>query len=261
MMYYWRKVSNDLIRSLSRESLFGSFLKVIAISFTTTKAISLIYQYAKVSGMVESTVSLSTAQLWWGILVAVAVSTTIDYFSNKRKLFFLLEDLNTDELTGLPNHRALSDELKGTIEWANGRKGNVFSVIIMDIDNFKYLNSQFGQKAADEVLRIIGVMLKSSNEAADNTYRQYYKGDEFVTIAKGVDLASAVEFANKRRTVINDTVFRTWGFKNQLRVTVSCGVVEYNPAKDDALSIMARAFAAMTIAKQVPGKNAIKSMV
>jgi diguanylate cyclase (GGDEF)-like protein len=86
---------------------------------------------------------------------------------------------NTDELTGLYNHRHFHERLEQEIA-RGSRFGSTFSLILMDIDLFKSYNDIYGHLAGDQVLRKVGHYIASSIRSIDLAFR--YGGEEFAII-------------------------------------------------------------------------------
>jgi diguanylate cyclase (GGDEF)-like protein/putative nucleotidyltransferase with HDIG domain len=86
---------------------------------------------------------------------------------------------NTDELTGLFNHRCFHQRLEEEIG-RSSRFGEIFSLILFDIDHFKNYNDLSGHLSGDEVLKTIGRFMKNSVRDSDICFR--YGGDEFAII-------------------------------------------------------------------------------
>ena len=107
---------------------------------------------------------------------------------------------NTDELTGLFNHRYFHERLEEEV--ARGlRFGTIFSLIFLDLDLFKRYNDVHGHLAGDEVLRRIGECLQNSLRAIDMAFR--YGGDEFAFILPGTSSDSAYKMAERIRRLYN----------------------------------------------------------
>ena len=86
----------------------------------------------------------------------------------------------TDGLTGLHNHRHFFERLRAEVVRAR-RYGFCLSVLMLDLDDFKSVNDQFGHPAGDRVLRLVGELLRSQvREDVDVPAR--YGGEEFAVI-------------------------------------------------------------------------------
>ncbi|REC56234.1 GGDEF domain-containing protein [Chryseobacterium piscium] len=204
-------------------------------------------------------ISLSVLEFILTILVIVFLTIIVYFLFNKKKFKLIKLDLQTDELTGLPNNRALSEDLPNVISWAKSEM-KPFSIILMDIDDFKDFNTKYSQSTADKVLVKFGTLLAADNRITDKVYRQHIKGDEFVIITKDTILENAVKAANRKRENIAKTGIQI-PESGLFNLTVCCGVAEFNPKLDDEKIILDRAFEAMKIAKGNFNKNSTESLV
>lgn len=165
--------------------------------------------------------------------IIVMIMLTVMYFSivrhydaEHKKVKELLE---TDELSSCFNRRYLEKRLDQLIE-AYQTQGEVFSIMLIDIDDFKEVNDQYGHTAGDVLISEIGDFLKSN--LSDKYCAARYGGDEFVVLMPGVSLHTAVSVADE---LCRKCSGRPWG-TNQLGLTLSIGVMEYEgSAKDDII--------------------------
>jgi diguanylate cyclase len=88
----------------------------------------------------------------------------------------------TDPLTGLPNRRAIINEITRTFDLAQ-RENKYVLVGVIDLDGFKRINDTYGHQAGDEFLRCIAERLKGALRSSDLIGRA--GGDEFVVIGLG----------------------------------------------------------------------------
>lgn len=119
----------------------------------------------------------------------------------------------TDDLTGLPNRRAVIGCLEKEIA-AMRRKRHAasdcdpssgFSLVMCDVDNFKAVNDSYGHICGDEVLRHVSTLLTKGLRAQDMVGR--WGGEEFVLLLRDTDASEAVAIAERMRTIIADTPF------------------------------------------------------
>jgi diguanylate cyclase (GGDEF)-like protein len=153
-----------------------------------------------------------------------------------------------DALTGLANRLAfdqgMAEELART-----QRYGAPLSLIMFDIDHFKRINDRYGHPAGDKVLRSLSRLV--ADEVRINDLVARWGGEEFVVLVPGVDGSMACALAEKLRASIAGFVFEEVGM-----ATCSFGVAEFAEG-DDALTLIARADAALYAAKQ-GGRNAVR---
>jgi diguanylate cyclase (GGDEF)-like protein len=217
----------------------------------------LISPNTSLESVINVRINLTLLNFFLILIFAIVLTLFFAILYTRRKYVTIEKDNFTDELTGLNNHKALRDILPKTIEYC--RKNNQkLSLIIIDIDNFKQFNKDYNYQIADKVLRKVGDLLKSDSRVTDISFRQYFKSDEFIIIAKETDLANAVRAANRKREL-----FKT-GFEidnTTYRLTVSGGVTEFNFAFDNQEEVLARLSKALQIAKGRVGKNCVESLI
>ena len=163
----------------------------------------------------------------------------------------------TDGLTGLSNRR-MFDELSGR-EWRRcERMKKPFSLVMVDVDNFKLFNDRYGHQAGDECLKAVAMqMTRAAPRASDVVAR--YGGEEFVFVLGETDMDGAKWVANHLRQRVVELQMPHHGsaFKH---VTVSCGVCSVMP--NDAVSLdtlLQSADYALYRAKE-QGRNRVESV-
>lgn len=127
-----------------------------------------------------------------------------------------------DPLTRLYNRGYLNDRLREELV-RSARSRQAFSLVMLDIDNFRELNDQHGTQAGDEVLRNVSALLKRCCRGSDAVCR--YAGSEIAILLTDTALSGAKTFAENVRKAVEAEVISVSG-KN-LRVTVSMGVAEH----------------------------------
>lgn len=129
------------------------------------------------------------------------------------------QEVKEDYLTHVATKRALTTEL-GRVEDAFMRYKIDYTLCFIDIDHFKMVNDTYGHEAGDVILSTVGKILRKYIRQVDFAGR--YGGEEFLVILPSTDLAHAIHFAEKIRTIIEQFKFL---YKNErINVTVSCGV-------------------------------------
>lgn len=121
-----------------------------------------------------------------------------------------------DSLTNLFNRRYFDERLSKEIDRANEKIEKPLSLLIIDIDNFKIFNDNFGHKIGDEALRSVGVMLKKSTRKHHVLCR--YGGEELAVILPSIPHHKALVVAERIRANIEDNSNLPY------KITVSIGL-------------------------------------
>jgi len=151
-----------------------------------------------------------------------------------------------DPLTGLCNRRGFFE--LATEACARTVPDGRLSAIVLDIDNFKYINDSYGHETGDEALRACARAAKMDEALAGRL-----GGDEFALLLEARTLPQAVEIAEDLRLRLAARPFDTG--KGEITLTWSVGVGEANPG-DTVDQILARADSALYNAK-LAGRNRV----
>jgi diguanylate cyclase (GGDEF)-like protein len=165
------------------------------------------------------------------------------------------EQAVTDELTGLPNHRAFREAMAKEAARAQ-RFRHDLSLLILDIDDFKQVNDTHGHLQGDAVLRAVGRIVDDESREIDEPAR--YGGEEFVVALPETSLEGALEVAERIRSRIERQAIRLVQGPGKLTVTASLGAATMGPAAEDVNSLIAAADEALYAAKRA-GKNRVVS--
>lgn len=179
-----------------------------------------------------------------------------------RMLLFVLKDVSElvranqelellarhDALTGLYNRLAANERLREEYLRMK-RSGEVYSVVIMDIDHFKRVNDNYGHETGDQILKRVAQLLSEAVRATDFVAR--FGGEEFLAVLPGTDLKGAQILTEKLRCAVADTPMPVVG-----QVTLSLGLTLAQP--NDANEDTAVRFAdeALYLAKK-QGRNQV----
>lgn len=146
----------------------------------------------------------------------------------------LLEQSVTDPLTGLKNRRYVLDHIEGDIAlvdraYADGQAGQRpvnadLLFLLVDIDHFKEVNDRYGHAAGDRVLEQFRSLLLSAARKVDTPIR--WGGEEFLVIARNVDLHAGKHLAERIRSVVANHEFDL-GNGETLYRTCSVGFASY----------------------------------
>jgi len=125
-------------------------------------------------------------------------------------------------------------------------------VVMLDIDNFKQVNDQFGHDVGDLVLMETAAMLRTTTRRNEAACR--IGGEEFLIICSGEDLGSAVQCAERVRKAIEANIVEAKGFDRS--VTISLGVAQRSPLVDGLDGLLKAADEAIYGAKE-GGRNQV----
>lgn len=159
----------------------------------------------------------------------------------------------TDSLTGLLNRRYFEERLAEEMERSR-RHRQPFSLIIMDIDNFKTLNDSFGHLFGDEILKTTTNVIRRCVRIIDIAAR--YGGEEFAIILPTTDKNDAGIIAERIRADIECEVCLVKDTGTTLNVTVSLGIASFPDDASAAEELINNADRALYRAKS-QGKNKV----
>jgi diguanylate cyclase (GGDEF)-like protein len=114
--------------------------------------------------------------------------------ARRAELTRLAEMATTDPLTGLRNHRAFNEDMARELQRA-GRQDLPLTLVMLDVDDFKALNSDLGHQAGDERLQALAEALLRTARGTDVAYR--IGGDEFAVILPECRAWGGLEFAQR----------------------------------------------------------------
>ncbi|HEY8974339.1 MAG TPA: GGDEF domain-containing protein [Burkholderiaceae bacterium] len=155
----------------------------------------------------------------------------------------------TDDLTGLPNRRALDEEIAHALAAAR-RSGRPFGVVMVDVDRFKFINDTHGHAVGDATLSAFARRLASALREPDRAYR--YGGEEFCVLLDDTDLAGARTLAERAREHIMLPFEGTMS-----ALTASFGATAWQP-DDTGDTLFRRADRALYAAKR-NGRNRVET--
>jgi diguanylate cyclase (GGDEF)-like protein len=156
----------------------------------------------------------------------------------------------TCALTGLHNRRALDGYLDRVVEF-DGLTGVPALIMILDVDNFKLINDNYGHPVGDEALKALArEMIKLFLRKCDFVAR--YGGEEFVVVVRDMEYKLAGQLAERVRERLSTVKLPS---HPEHAISVSIGVAELRNGDDPATWLM-RADAALLKAKQ-QGKNRV----
>jgi diguanylate cyclase (GGDEF)-like protein len=158
---------------------------------------------------------ISYITMFTALLIVVIIFVV--YFVIKKGLE---RDKIIDPLTKLYNRRNFIDNFNYFIDLYE-RYNRPFSLIFLDIDNFKQINDTYGHQKGDEILKEVSAYILNHLRNTDLAFR--YGGEEIVIILPETELFEAYQFAERLREGIKKEIHI-----NGKPITVSIGVGTYN---------------------------------
>lgn len=164
----------------------------------------------------------------------------------------LVKLVTTDALTKLCNRRHFIRALDSEI-FRYLRYKLTLSVAILDIDDFKHVNTQLGRDGGDAILQCVGNLIEKTIRSTDTVCR--YGNDEFAIIFPSTDLAGVERFSERLRNAVADKKFYHTHIPTCL--TVSIGVAEAFPEIANSDMLLKLADKALYAAKQDGGNRVV----
>jgi len=155
-----------------------------------------------------------------------------------------------DPLTGLYNRRYLEAFMEKQLAIIE-RNNQVLSIIMLDIDDFKYFNDTNGHEAGDIAMKALAFAVTDNIRMADIGVR--YGGEEFIIMLPNTDKTTALEVAERIRIAIATNPVNISSDKKAY-ITASFGVATYNTDANSLDDLIGKADAALYAAKKA-GKN------
>jgi diguanylate cyclase (GGDEF)-like protein len=148
------------------------------------------------------------------------------------------------------------EQVLNEVAWllsATPRTGKEIAVASCDLDDFAFINDEYGRDAGDEILRIVTGRISDALRSGDLVAR--LEGDQLLVVLRGVHhLRGAIRVANKIRAAVEDPIPLPFG---DIVQTVSVGVTLISRG-ESVDSVLERAEGAMSMAKDA-GRNTVMS--
>jgi len=188
-------------RERTRPAEWAAAISIVVVAFTQVAASVLAFMHGPVGD--ESIVAaylhfnfLTLPAGYIGMSMLIMMMMTSDISAKMKKMAI------QDELTGLLNRRGFTEY--GTRAFSGARRaGTDLSVIMTDIDRFKFINDKYGHAAGDDALAHFAKLIAESRRSEDVIAR--VGGEEFALLLPGTDLRSAMALADQLCSKIGST--------------------------------------------------------
>lgn len=189
----------------------------------------------------------STAVIHWavtnGALIVAGALIGMQRAHTRRVVRRLADDARRDTLTGLLNRRGFEELFATELERARRTNGQL-SVIVADLDRFKWLNDRFGHPAGDVALQRVAQILQTAKRRIDVAAR--IGGEEFAVIVPSSDHHAAYILAERMRREVRQTFA-----DDPSGLTVSLGVAAFGTHGASAESLVKAVDQALYAAKRL----------
>lgn len=169
----------------------------------------------------------------------------------------LVVEANTDSLTGLYNRRGLASFFQGLISTQQFRHQSI-ALLMMDLDDFKRCNDQYGHPVGDRMLQHLADLLRKALRRSDGIGR--WGGDEFCVILPNTGLSQAMLVAKKLCLLMasNPLAFEQTGVIHRVSMKASIGGAAADTAHTFSLdALVAGADKSLYQAKTAGGNTAV----
>lgn len=161
-----------------------------------------------------------------------------------------------DGLTGLYNHAYFQKTLATCAKEMAEAKAT-YTILMMDLDNFKEINDNYGHLAGDAILRAVAGAIASTTRKEDVAAR--YGGEEFAVLLPRMSLHQSKPVAERIRKAVEEVRVLAEGVGGSIKVTLSIGLAGYPENGSDHHKVLEQADAALYEAKHA-GKNRVWSI-
>jgi len=200
------------------------------------------------------------------VLLAVVVACT--YFVYRAVYFWTEELVNTnkelaeanqrlselaatDALTNIANRRSIMKTFENALA-RSVRERTPLAIIMVDADNFKRVNDNYGHNAGDAVLQHLS--LRMLGQLRDYDHLGRFGGEEFIVILPNTELKNATIIAERLRSSIENTPMLTdFG---EIKMSISLGLAQWAPIDHNVTAFIERADNALRESKQ-NGRNRV----
>jgi diguanylate cyclase (GGDEF)-like protein len=229
------KSKNEILFLITMISIFGVMLAVtvsIGLNRTVLKPIKNILNVINQLGLGETSIRIESSS---GDDLG-EITQTINQLAEKLENtdIHIKNQTAYDNLTGLINRREFNFRLNSEIERAR-RYSQTFALLMLDLNNFKSINKNYGHLAGDETIKITGTTLSKEIRPMDTVAR--FNDDKFIIIMPDISVDHALASSARLKSIIaNHTIFVRENEK--IHITMNVGIAIYPDDSDNADSLL-----------------------
>jgi len=135
--------------------------------------------------------------------------------------------VSKDALTGLDNHRSFQERLRYSVD--RHAEYEPIHLAVMDIDNFKKVNDNYGHWVGDIVLRRLGILI--GEHSSECVFATRYGGEEFAVVFTRMDSGAVKEWIRVLYERLDQLLFPEMGYK-KITISVGCGHLKPSESKE-----------------------------
>lgn len=148
----------------------------------------------------------------------------------------LTEENTTDTLSRLYNRRFIRAELDSLLGEYK-KNGIPFSTLMLDLDNFKRINDEFGHAVGDDVISYVGTTLLNIKRLKYPTIEPCrFGGDEFLVIMPNYQKEGAIAIAKDIKEAFDNQILRSGTFHESIKVSIGVACIDDNESIHDLLN-------------------------
>jgi diguanylate cyclase (GGDEF)-like protein len=151
-----------------------------------------------------------------------------------------------DELTGIYNRRFLYQYLQSKVQW-DTLEQRPFSLLMMDVDNFKQINDRYGHQTGDQALIWVAGLIQEV--AGNDGLAVRYAGDEFMLLLQ-TDKQTSLQRGEKLYKKVHEKSFQPGTVDTPLKITLSIGIASAPEDAKNSKALIQRADTALYSAKK-----------
>lgn len=213
----WKEKLREISHPVEIEVI--KYFTGLAITAVGTVFLQLI---SSIHPLLTRTWSFKTINLISGSIFFILFGCGLFYALLRPKINKLAEAAATDELTGAYSSREFENRLQEEYDRAI-RYNHTLSLVLIDIDSFKRINSQWGYNTGDAILQEFVQFLISNTRSSDQIFR-YKFGDEFAILLPGTTGIGARSMIERLRSQFENYIFHNIEGTDKISFTFSAGI-------------------------------------